>query len=64
MEAIDICTDLRYSGKYQLPPGGKETFKTLVIMSSGDVLMLTNEGYYQQTDGLAIGSPPAPHLAN
>ena len=64
MEAIDVCTDLLYSGKYQLPPVDKETFRTLAMMSSCNVLMLTHDGYYQQTDGLAMGSPPAPHLAN
>ena len=26
--------------------------------------MSTHDGMYQQTDGLAMGSPPAPHLAN
>ena len=26
--------------------------------------MLTSNGYYRQIDGLAIGSPPAPMLAN
>jgi len=26
--------------------------------------MMTNDGYYQQIDGLAMGSPPAPMLAN
>ena len=26
--------------------------------------MSTHDGYYQQVDGLAMGSPPAPHLAN
>ena len=26
--------------------------------------MLTHDGYYRQKDGLAMGSPPAPHLAN
>ena len=26
--------------------------------------MSTHDGYYRQTDGLAMGSPPAPHLAN
>ena len=26
--------------------------------------MLTHDGYYRQVDGLAMGSPPAPHLAN
>ena len=26
--------------------------------------MLTHDGFYKQVDGLAMGSPPAPHLAN
>ena len=26
--------------------------------------MFTHDGFYKQTDGLAMGSPPAPHLAN
>ena len=26
--------------------------------------MLTSDGYYRQIDGLAMGSPPAPMLAN
>ena len=28
------------------------------------MVMQTNDGYFQQVDGLAMGSPPAPHLAN
>ena len=26
--------------------------------------MLTSDGLYKQKDGLAMGSPPAPHFAN
>ena len=26
--------------------------------------MATHDGFYIQVDGLAMGSPPAPHLAN
>ena len=33
-------------------------------MSSTDVAMATHDGYYVQKDGLAMGSPPAPQLAN
>ena len=63
-EAIDICSDLLYSGKYQLPPVSKDTFKKLLTISTGDVLMLTHDDYYLQEDSLTIGSPPAPPLAN
>ena len=64
MEAIEICADLLYNGTNQPPPVDKETFMTLAKISSCNVLMSTHNGYYLQTDGLAMGSPPAPHLAN
>ena len=63
-EAIDDCTNLLYSGNYKKPPIDKHTFKELLKICSCDVIMLTNDGYYKQTDGLAMGSPPAPLLAN
>ena len=49
---------------YQPPPVSRDTFKELLTLCSSNVLLLTNEGYFRQTDGLAMGSPPAPHLAN
>ena len=63
-EAIDTCSDFLYSGKYQLPPVSKDTFKKLLRIYTCDVLMLTHDGYYRQKDGLAMGSPLAPPLAN
>ena len=59
-EAIDVCTEYMFSGKYELPPVSKETFKTLLQLSTCNVVMLTHDGYYRQRDGLAMGSPPAP----
>ena len=47
-----------------LPPVDKETFKELLNICSRNVIMLTNDGYYEQIDGLTMGSPPAPMLAN
>ena len=63
-EAIEVCTDLLYSGEHQLPPVDKETFKELLKLCTCNVLMQTHDGFYRQTDGLAMGSPPAPLLAN
>ena len=37
---------------------------TLLTISSSNVLMLAHDGYYHQHDGLAMGIPPAPPLAN
>ena len=48
----------------QRPPVDRETFVTLAQISSCNVVMLTHAGYVKQIDGLAMGSPPAPHLAN
>ena len=63
-EAIEVCTDLLYSGEHQIPPVDKETFKELLKLCTCNVLMQTHDGFYRQTDGLAMGSPPAPLLAN
>ena len=63
-EAIDDCTDLLFSGRYPKPPVDEETFKTLLTTCTCDVLMSTTLGYYKQIDGLAMGSSPAPLLAN
>ena len=61
-EAIDVCTELLY--KHTLMPIDKDTFKTLARIASCDVIFDTHGGFYKQVDGLAMGSPPAPHLAN
>ena len=56
-EAIEVCTDLLYSGEHQLPPVDKETFKELLKLCTCNDLMQTHDGFYRQTDGLAMGSP-------
>ena len=61
-EAIEVCADLLFK-QFSLPID-RETFITLAEIASCNVIMSTHDGYYQQIEGLAIGSPPAPHLAN
>ena len=64
-EAIHYCAELLYNNdENEQPDVSKETFIELAIMSSCNVLMLTHDGFYRQKDGLAMGSPPAPNLAN
>ena len=64
-EAIEVCAEFLFS-----QPGGdwpkvdKETFIKLAMLASCNVLMSTHDGYYIQKDGLAMGCPPAPFLAN
>ena len=63
-EAIHEAAELLYSGEVSAPPVDKETFVKLLQLATKDVVMLTHEGYYRQTDGLAMGAKPAPPLAN
>ena len=64
-EAITYCAELFFD-KHKLSIDGvsKETFIKLLELSSCDVVMSTHEGYYIQKEGLAMGSAPAPHIAN
>ena len=41
-EAIDVCTDFLFFGKYQKPLDSNQTFKKLLKISTCDVLMLTH----------------------
>ena len=63
-EAIQIAADRLYAGDIMKPPVNKETFIQLDELSSLNVIISTHDGYYRQVDGLAMGSDPAPHLAN
>ena len=63
-EAMQEAADRLCSGEFETPPISKETFMKLLKMSSTNVVMATHDGYYVQKDGLAMGSPPAPLLAN
>jgi len=64
MEAINVCADLLFKEGTVKPPVDKETFIALAKIASCNVVMATHDGLYKQVDGLAMGSPPAPHLAN
>ena len=65
LEALQVCTDMLYALPTKDRPNvDKETFITLAKIASCEVVMSTHDGFYKQIDGLAMGSPPAPHLAN
>ena len=61
-EAIEKCADLLFQ-RVSIPVD-RETFIILAEIASCNVIFSTHDGFYQQVDGLAMGSPPAPHLAN
>ena len=64
LEAIQEAADRLYCGEFETPPMTKDTFIELMKLASTNVVMSTHDGYYIQKDGLAMGSPPAPPLAN
>ena len=64
MESIEVCADLLFRDTAKAPPIDRTTFVELAMIASCNVVMSTHDGYYMQSDGLAMGSPPAPHLAN
>ena len=63
-EAIKLAAEELYSGGVECPPVSKDAFLKLLELCSTNVIMSTHDGYYIQKDGLAMGSPPAPLLAN
>ena len=63
-EAINDAADLLYSGRYEPPPADKETFIALTKLAVTDVVLSSHDGCFRQVDGLAMGSQPAPQLAN
>ena len=63
-EAIKLAAEKLYSGGVECPPVSKDAFLKLLELCSTNVIMSTHDGYYIQKDGLAMGSPPAPLLAN
>ena len=62
-ESIERCADLLFKHT-QFASLDKETFIVLAELACCNVVFSTHRGYYIQKDGLAMGSPPAPHLAN
>ena len=64
MKSIHVCANLLFD-KYKIGlPVDKQTFIELAVLASCNVVMSTAQGFYRQTDGLAMGSPCAPLLAN
>ena len=63
-ESIMLAAETLYNGKFELPPNDKETFIQLCRLSLTNVIMLTTDRIYVQKEGLAMGSPASPLLAN
>ena len=63
-ETIDICVGLLFKDKDIVDGLSKDEFRTLLALATKESLILFDGCYYQQIDGVAMGSPLGPTLAN
>ena len=63
-ETIDICCDLLFRDQPIVDGLSKSDFRKLLTLATTESLILFNGSYFQQIDGVAMGSPLGPTLAN
>ena len=63
-ETINICLKKVFKNKKKYKGFSKNDFKRLLDFAVKDSLFLFNGTYYEQIDGVAMGSPLGPTLAN
>ena len=63
-ETIGICADALYRGGLDCPPLPENTFRELMLIATRGVEFSFNNQMYKQLDGVAMGSPLGPALAN
>ena len=63
-ETIGICADALYRGHLDCPPFPEDAFKELMLIATRGVEFSFNNQMYKQLDGVAMGSPLGPALAN
>ena len=63
-EAIDICVDNLDNDNENPPNIPKHDFRNLLNIATKETFFMFNNKYYKQVDGVAMGSPLGPALAN
>lgn len=63
-ETVNICTDNLFKDQDTILGFSKEQFHKLLSMAVNDCLFIFNKQMYTQVDGVAMGSPLGPTLAN
>ena len=63
-ETIDICVDNLRSDNENPPNIPKHDFRNLLNIATKESFFMFNNKYYKQVDGVAMGSPLGPALAN
>ena len=63
-ETIQICADALYSSEHPPAPFPRQIFVELMEMATSSVEFSFNDIMHRQIDGIALGSPLGPALAN
>ena len=63
-ETIDICCDELFKDKQRVEGMNRREFRQLMEFATKEMLFLYNGSYYKQVEGVAMGSPLGPILAN
>ncbi len=63
-ETVDICVDNLFSGNSPPDDIPKQDFRALLQSAVSETLFIFDGEYYEQIDGVAMGSPLGPSLAN
>ena len=63
-EAINICTNLLYNNEDDIEGISKSEFKNLLSLATQESYFIFNDVLYKQKDGVAMGSPLGPTMAN
>ena len=63
-ETIEICVSVLYNDTDVVNGISKDDFRNLLSLATKESLFLFDGDYYQQIDGVAMGSPLGPTLAN
>ena len=63
-QTIDLCVDLLFNDRPNIDAFTKTNFHELLTITLSESLVLFNNGYYKQIDGVAMGSPLESTSAN
>ena len=63
-ETVDICIDSLYRYDKNSPKIPKDVFHNLLTVTTNESLFRFNNKFYKQIDGVPMGSPLGPALAN
>ena len=63
-ETIDLCVENLFQDRTHVHNLSKDSFRELLTRTMSESLILFDQEFYKQQDGVAMGSPLGPTLAN